>query len=115
MKKAGTDKPMDADFELQLVTTAVKKRKDSIEQFRNANRPELADKEEAELKILMDYMPQQLSEEDVIAEVKKLADEIGATTKADFPKLMPLAMKNLKGKADGKTVKSIVEKILGSN
>ena len=113
--KSGTDKEMSPEQELQMLTTAAKKRKDSIEQFRNGNRPELADKEETELKIILEYMPKQLTEEDIIAEVKKLAEEIGATEKADFPKLMPLAMKKMKGKADGKVVKAIVEKLLGVN
>ena len=92
--------------------TAAKKRKDSIEQFRNAGRTELADTEEAELKILMDYLPKQMDEEEIKNEIIRLANEIGAKSKADFPKLMPLVMKELKGKAEGKIVKSIVENIL---
>ena len=95
-----------------MLTTAAKKRKDSIEQFRNAGRTELADTEEAELKILMDYLPKQMDEEEIKNEIIRLANEIGAKSKADFPKLMPLVMKELKGKADGKIVKSIVENFL---
>jgi uncharacterized protein YqeY len=98
-----------------MLTSAVKKRKDSIEQYRNANRPELADKEEAEMNILLEYLPKQLTEEEIVEEVKKLASELGASQKEDFSKLMPAAMKALKGKADGKVVKSIVEKVLGVN
>ena len=98
-----------------MLTTAAKKRKDSIEQFRNASRNDLADVEEAELKILMDYLPKQMTEEEVKNEIVRLASEIGAKTKEDFPKLMPLVMKELKGKADGKVVKSIVENLLASN
>ena len=63
----------------------------------------------------MSYMPKQLNEEEVLAEVKKLALEIGAAVKEDFPKLMPRAAHFLKGKADGKMVKAAVEKYLSGN
>lgn len=111
-EKSGAAKELTAEDELKMLTTASKKRKDSIEQFRNAGRIELADQEEAELKILMDYLPKQMTEEEVKLEVVRIASEIGAKSKEDFPKLMPLVMKELKGKADGKIVKSIVENLL---
>lgn len=111
-EKSGAAKELTAEDELKMLTTASKKRKDSIEQFRNAGRIELADQEEAELKILMDYLPKQMTEEEVKLEVVRIASEIGAKSKEDFPKLMPLVMKELKGKADGKIVKSIVENFL---
>jgi uncharacterized protein YqeY len=111
-EKSGAAKELTPEDELKMLTTAAKKRKDSIEQFRNAGRTELADTEEAELKILMDYLPKQMDEEEIKNEIIRLANEIGAKSKADFPKLMPLVMKELKGKADGKIVKSIVENFL---
>jgi len=114
-EKSGTGKELTPDDELKMLTTAVKKRKDSIEQYTAANRKDLADKEEAEMKILLEYLPKQLSQEEIADIIKNLAAEIGASSKEDFPKLMPLAMKNLKGKADGKVVKALVEKILGIN
>lgn len=111
-EKSGAAKELTAEDELKMLTTASKKRKDSIEQFRNAGRIELADQEEAELKILMDYLPKQMTEEEVKLEVVRIASEIGAKSKEDFPRLMPLVMKELKGKADGKIVKLIVENLL---
>ena len=111
-EKSGAAKELTPDDELKMLTTAAKKRKDSIEQFRNAGRNELAETEEAELNILMDYLPKQMDESEVRNEVIRLANEIGTKSKADFPKLMPLVMKELKGKADGKLVKSIVESLL---
>ncbi len=111
-EKSGAAKELTPEEELKMLTTAAKKRKDSIEQFRNAGRIELAETEEAELKILMDYLPKQMSEDEIKNEIIRLANEIGAKSKADFPKLMPLVMKELKGKADGKIVKSIVENYL---
>lgn len=114
-EKSGSGKELNDEVVINLITSAVKKRKDSIEQFRAAGRNELADKEEKELEILMEYLPKQLTEEEVAKIVKQIAASINATGKEDFPKLMPAAMKDLKGKADGKVVKSVVEKVLNIN
>ncbi|MBK7498153.1 MAG: GatB/YqeY domain-containing protein [Ignavibacteriales bacterium] len=112
-EKSGTAKELTPEDELKMLTTAAKKRKDSIEQFRNAGRNELAESEETELKVLMDYLPKQMDEVEIKNEIVRLATEIGAKSKEDFPRLMPLVMKELKGKADGKLVKLIVESYLG--
>ncbi|MCX6167851.1 MAG: GatB/YqeY domain-containing protein [Ignavibacteriales bacterium] len=114
-EKSGSGKELTPEEEIKMLTTAAKKRKESIEQFRNGGRNELAEKEEAELKIIEEYLPKQLSLEEILTEVKKIAVEVGAKTKEDFPKLMPVAAKLLKGKADGKVVKEIVEKVLSGN
>ena len=111
-EKGGIGREINQDDEVKMLSTAVKKRKDSIEQFRNAGREELALKEERELGILLDYLPKQLSEDEITSEVKRIASEVGAKSKEDFPRLMPMVMKELKGRADGKLVKSIVEKFL---
>lgn len=111
-EKSGANKEMDPDTELKLLTGAAKKRKEALEQFANAGRTELAAKEEAELKIIQEYLPKQLNEDEAFAVVKKLAYDNGLSAKTDFSKLMPLAIKELKGKADGKIVKSLVEKVL---
>lgn len=114
-EKSGSGKEFTEEEGLRILTLAAKKRKEAIEQFRNAGRTELAEKEEAELKIIESYLPQQLTAEEILEEVKKIAAEVGAKAKEDFPKVMPLAAKNLKGKADGKLIKEIVEKFLSSN
>ncbi|MDP4172663.1 MAG: GatB/YqeY domain-containing protein [Bacteroidota bacterium] len=111
-EKSGTGKELTQEEEIKMLSTAVKKRKDSIEQYSAAKRNDLADKEEAEMNILLEYLPKQLTEDEILQRVKELAKEVGATSKSDFAKLMPVAMKDLKGKADGKIVKSIVEKVL---
>lgn len=111
-EKSGAGRELNQEDELKMLTTAAKKRKDSIDQFRNAGRVELAEKEEKELAILMEYLPKQLSEDEITLEVTRIASEIGAKSKADFAKLMPAVMKELKGKADGKIIKTIVEKLL---
>jgi uncharacterized protein YqeY len=114
-EKSGIGREINQDDELKMLSSSVKKRKDAIEQYKNAGRNDLAEKEEAELLIIMGYMPKQLSEDEITETIRKIAAEIGAKAKEDFGKLMPVSIKELKGKADGKIVKSIVEKLLGIN
>jgi len=114
-EKSGSGKEFNSEEEIKLLSSAAKKRKDSIEQYRKAGREDLASQEEKELEIIQEYLPKQLTEEEITVEVERIGGEIGAKSKDDFPKLMPLVMKELKGKADGKYVKSAVEKYLGSN
>ncbi|MCF8260436.1 MAG: GatB/YqeY domain-containing protein [Melioribacteraceae bacterium] len=111
-EKSGIGKEMDSGAEIKLLSSAAKKRKESIEQFRNGGRDELAEKEEAELKIIESYLPKQLTDEEVTLEIKNIAEQIGAKSKQDFPKLMPASIKALKGRADGKKIKEIVEALL---
>ncbi len=114
-EKSGANKELTPEDEIKMLSTAAKKRKDSIELFRNAGRNDLVDIEESELNILMNYLPRQMDESEIRNAVVRLASEIGAKTKDDFPKLMPLVMKELKGKADGKLVKLIVDNFLVAN
>lgn len=114
-EKSGTGKKLNQDEEIKLLSSAAKKRKEAIEEYVKAGRQDLASTEESELKIIMSYLPKQLTKDEVIEKVKVLADQIGAQSKTDFAKLMPLAVKELKGVSDGKTVKEAVEKILGIN
>ncbi len=97
---------------LQILQRQIKQRRESIEQFRNGNRPELAEKEEREQKILEAYMPEQLGEADVEALVKAAITELGAQTKADTGKVMKAVMEKAKGRCDGKTVNQLVMKYL---
>lgn len=112
-QKSGTGKELNTEEEIKLLTGAAKRRKDSIEQFRNAGREDLATKEEKELEILQTYLPKQLSKEEIGDEVERIAKELNAVSKEDFAKLMPAVMKELKGKADGKEVRAAVEEFLG--
>ncbi len=114
-EKSGSGKEMNSEEEIKLLSTAAKKRKESIEQFTNAGRKDLAVKEEEELKIIMSYLPEQLTEKEIEIKVTDVAKNIGATTKKDFAKLMGEMMKQLKGKAEGKVVREIVEKVLSEN
>ena len=112
-EKSGSGKKMDEEEEIKLLSSAAKKRKEAIEEYNKAGRNDLASIEEAELNIIMSYLPKQLTSDEIIIKVKQLAGQIGAQSKADFPKLMPLAVKELKGKAEGKAIKEAVEKVLG--
>jgi uncharacterized protein len=114
-EKSGSGKELVPDEEIKLLISAAKKRKDAIEQYRNAGREDLASKEEKELQIIQTYLPKQLTDEEILTEIKKIADTINAKSKDDFPKLMPEVMKVLKGKADGKAIRSIVENYLSKN
>lgn len=73
---------------------------------------DLASKEENELKIILEYLPKQLSDEEIESEIKKIIEDVGAKGKEDFGKVMPIAVKNLKGRADGNKIRTIVEKLL---
>jgi uncharacterized protein len=112
-EKSGSGKELNEEEEIKILSSAAKKRRESIEEFTKAGRSEMAAQEKAELDIITEYLPKQLTPGELEKEVKKLADEIGASGKKDFPKLMPLAAKTFKGKAEGKLVKEIVEKVLG--
>ncbi len=92
-----------------VIRRAVKQRKDSIEQFKAAGRPELAESEQAELAVLETYLPSMMSVDEIrpIAEAKKA--ELGITDKSKVGMLMSAVMKDLKGKADGADVKTVVE------
>ena len=97
---------------LAVIKRAVKQRKDSIEQFRKGNREDLAQKEEAELKILETYMPAQMSREQIEVVAKQVKEKLGVTDKSKMGMFMSSVMKELKGQADGAEVKAVVESLL---
>ena len=103
----------DSEF-LQTLSSMVKQRKDSIEQFARGGRPDLVEKEEAELKIIQAFMPQQMSEEDILQEIRKAIDETGALSVKDMGKVMKVLMPKLTGKADGKLLSEKVRTVLSA-
>jgi hypothetical protein len=104
---------MNAADEMQVLVSAAKMRKESIEEFDKAGRKDLADKERAELEIIQEYLPKQISREEVVKIIGDLAAQVGAKTQDDFGKLMGAAMKELRGKVDGKVVQEVVKEKLG--
>lgn len=111
-KQIDLGRAMTDDDVVAVLTSASKKRRESIEQFRAGGREDLAQKEEAELGIIVTYLPKQLSEE----EVRRIVKETVAETGADSPQKMGLVMKALmpkiKGQADGKLVSRLVSELL---
>ena len=112
-EKSGAARDLTADDEIKMLSSAAKKRREAIEQYEKAGRLELAENEKAELNVIENYLPKQLSEVEIFEYVKKIASEFGASSKADFSKIMPVVMKDLKGKADGNVIRRIVENLLG--
>lgn len=94
---------------LQLLSGMVKQRRDSIEQFAKGGRADLVAQEEAELAIVQSYMPQQLSREEIEAEIDKAVGEAGALSVKDMGKVMKVLMPRITGKADGKLVGDLVK------
>lgn len=94
---------------LQLLSTMVKQRKDSIDQFRKGGREDLAEKEESEVKVIMEFMPRQMSEEEIAKEIEQVIQQVGATGIKDMGKVMKDLMPRLTGKADGKKVGEMVK------
>ncbi|GGE74500.1 GatB/YqeY domain-containing protein [Priestia taiwanensis] len=96
------------DEELTVLARELKQRKDSLLEFEKAGRTDLVDKLKNEIVVLETYMPEQLSEEEVIEIVKATISEIGASSKADMGKVMSAVMPKLKGKAEGSLVNKVV-------
>lgn len=99
---------------LAVVQRQAKQRRESIEEFRKANRTDLADKEAAELVVLEAYLPQQLGRDEIAAEVRAVIADTGATGPADKAKVMPAAIARLKGRADGRLINEVVTELLTS-
>ncbi len=102
--KKGRDHVLEDDDILQVLTTSAKQRRDSIESFRAGGREELAAKEEKELAIIQEYLPQQLSDEDLERLVQEAVEETGAASPKDMGKVMKVVMTKVKGQADGKRI-----------
>jgi hypothetical protein len=107
-------KELSAEEELAVLATEGKRRRESIEEFGKAGRQDLVDKEEAELAILAPYLPQQLSRDEIVAAARDVIAQTGASGPKDFGKVMPVVMQQLRGRADGRAVKEVVQELLGT-
>ncbi|MFA6851182.1 MAG: GatB/YqeY domain-containing protein [Selenomonadaceae bacterium] len=99
---------------IDIIMKEVKMRKDSIEEFKKGNRNDLVVQTEAEIAVLMPYLPQQLSEEELRSIIKEAVEKSGASSQKEMGKVMGLLMPKVKGRADGKLVNMIVRDILNS-
>lgn len=97
---------------LDVITKEVKRHRESIEAFKQGNRSDLVAQEEAELAILMSYLPRQMSRAEIVAAARQVIDAVGAKSPGDKGRVMSQLMPELKGKADGREVSEIVAELL---
>jgi len=112
--KEGAHADVTEEDEIKLLTKAAKQRREAADVYQKQNREDLAAKEVAELAIIEKYLPKQLTVEELEAEIRKVAAEIGANGPADMGKMMGAANKVLAGKADGKAISQAVKDVLSS-
>lgn len=112
--KSGIRKEMTPDEEINILNSLAKKRKDAIEMYANAGRNDLKEKEEAELKIIMEFLPKQLSEDEIRDLIHQIISESDFNKPSDLGKLIGLSVKTLKGKADNKVIQQIAKELLGA-
>ena len=101
----------DADI-LGIIAKEARQRRESVEAFRQGNRQDLVVQEEAELTLLQGYLPQQISREEIMAEARRVIEEVGAQGPGDKGKVMPKLISQLKGKADGREINAVVTELL---
>jgi uncharacterized protein YqeY len=100
------------DDEIKLLQKLVKQRKDSLEIFQQQNRTDLAKKEEEEIAVIEKFLPKQLSADEIRAALAEIIAQTGASSPADMGKVMGAATKQLAGRADGKTISTLVKEML---
>lgn len=113
-RKGGERSEITDEIAVEVITKSAKQRRDSIEQYRGANRQDLAEVEEQELKIIEEYLPKQLEKAEIEAIVDGAIAKTGAASMADMGKVMGVVMPQVKGKADGKLVNAVVKERLTS-
>jgi len=99
---------------LGIIAKEARQRQESIEAFRQGNRQDLVAQEEAELAVLKEYLPRQMTREEIIAAARQVIEEVGAQGPSDKGKVMPKLIAQLKGKADGREINAIVTELLSS-
>ena len=105
-------KPLDDAGLAAVLSREVKQRRESIAEFKKANRQDAVDTEEAQLAVILEYLPQQMNEEEIEALVREVIDKVGAQGPKDKGKVMSQLMPQVKGKADGQLVNRIVTQVL---
>ncbi|AMC11771.1 glutamyl-tRNA amidotransferase [Lutibacter profundi] len=110
--KGGTSEGLTQDDEIKLLQKLVKQRKDSASIYKEQGRDDLAEPELAQVKIIAQFLPEQLSEKELKAIISKIMETVGATSMKDMGKVMGVASKQLAGKADGKSISTVVKQLL---
>lgn len=105
-------RPLEEAEVLSVLVRQVKQRRESIEEFGKGNRPDLVAKEQAEMEVLLGYMPQQMTREEIEQRARATVQQVGATGPNDFGKVMSKLAPELKGRADGKVINEVVRGLL---
>ena len=108
-------KGLDDPDVLDVIAKEAKQRRESITEFKKADRQDLVDKEEAELAILLEYLPQQMSREEILAAARGVIEEMGAQGPGDKGKVMQKLIPQLKGKAEGRDINEVVTELLSGS
>lgn len=108
----GSDGELSDDIAMKILVKMVKQRKDSAQIYIEQNRPELAESELGEAKVIEEYLPEQMTEAELEAELKNIIAEVGATSAKDMGKVMGVASKKLAGRAEGKAISAKVKELL---
>jgi uncharacterized protein YqeY len=112
--EAGAAEELTEDQEIKLLQKLVKQRRDSAAIFREQNRVDLAEPEEAQAEVIARFLPEQLSEVEVKDLIEAIISQTGASSMKDMGKVMGMASKQLAGKADGKTISTLVKQLLSA-
>lgn len=112
LKTEGKGAEVSAEQEIAILQRMIKQRKDSYEQFAAQGRNDLAEVEEAQMKVIEQFLPKQLAPEELETEMKAIIAETGAETLKDLGKVMGVASKTLGGKSDGKSISEMAKKLL---
>jgi uncharacterized protein YqeY len=99
---------------LGVIAKEARQRQESIDAFKQGNRPDLVAQEEAELAVLKEYLPRQMTREEIIAAARQVIEKVGAQGPGDKGKVMPQLIAQLKGRADGREINAVVTELLGS-
>ncbi|PSQ66723.1 MAG: glutamyl-tRNA amidotransferase [Bacteroidetes bacterium QH_2_64_74] len=113
-REEGTESTLGTQEELAVVQKQVKQRRDSIEQYEEAGRDDLVQKEREEIEVLEDYLPDRLSDEELAERIDAIIEEVGATSMADMGPVMGRAMEKLRGRVDGNRVRKRVQNALSN-
>jgi uncharacterized protein len=106
---------LDDEQVLAVIAGQAKQRRQSIDAYKKAGRDDLVQKEQAELDVLQTYLPAQLTRDEIVAEARKVMDETGVSSPADKGKVIPVLMKRLGDRADGRTVNEVVTELLSAS
>ncbi|MBL4649006.1 MAG: GatB/YqeY domain-containing protein [Aureispira sp.] len=112
LKTSGSGTEITEDQEVKILQKMIKERQDSYEIYVQQNREDLATPEKEEMDIIKEFLPQQMSEEELTVAIKGIVEQVGASSMKDMGKVMGMANKQFGGKADGKTISMIVKNLL---